>query len=81
MDGMIQTGRFFDFVTNFVETVNKEKEEKFEWEFFLHKVFDQTYNEFKEDINTNRENQSMSAWTMEATVKNSMKILKNFTPE
>lgn len=81
IDVMIQTGRFYEFVVEFVKTSNKEKEEQQNWEFFLHKVWEGTYGEFKKDIEVNRENQKMSATKIETTVKDSLKILGNFKPE
>lgn len=80
MDGMIQTCVFSEFVREFIKTVNQEIEDKFDWEFFLHKVWEGTFQEFKDDIKTNKEHQNMSKRTIEATVKNSMDILKNFNP-
>lgn len=80
MDGMISTGRFTEFVEDFVKMVSKEKEDKLDWEYFLHKVYDMSFNEFKEEIKTNKENQEMSEQTIETTVKNSLDILKNFKP-
>ena len=81
MDGMIRTGRFCEFVDSFVEIVNKDKEEKTNWEFFLHKVFDLSYKDFKEQIENNRQNLRMSKQTMETTILHSQDILRNFNPE
>lgn len=80
MDGMIQTCRFSEFVSEFIQTINQEREDQLDWEFFLHKVWEGTFQEFKDGIKANRENQSMSKRTIETTVKNSMDILKNFNP-
>lgn len=81
IDGMIQTRRFSEFVDNFLETVGKENEDKFNWEFFLHKVWEGSYKDFKEDIETNKQNQQMSKRTIETTVQHSMSILNNFNPD
>lgn len=81
MDGMIATDRFCEFVSSFVKAVNEEKEDQLDWEFFLHKVFDKPYQEFKADIETNKKNQNMSKQTIEATVQDSMNILQNFNPQ
>ena len=81
MDGMIQTGRFCDFVYEFMNTTNREKNEEAEWEYYLHKVFDKSFNEFKEEIRNNSENQEMSKEQIETTVTDSLNILKNFKPE
>ena len=82
MDGMIQTGRFVEFVVNLVETVNKEKSDDSAWDFYLHKVWDNiTFADFKADLENNIKNQTMSEQSIETTVQNSMNILKNFNPE
>lgn len=81
MDGMIQNGRFDEFVIGFIKTINQELEEKAEWEFFLHKVYDKSYKEFKEEIKTNQQNQEMSEENIEATIQHSMDIMNNFNPE
>ena len=81
VDGMIQTGRFYEFVIDFIKTTNQEMEEKYDWEFFIHKVFDKSYQEFKEEIKINKENQKMSEQYIETTIQHSMNILNNFNPE
>ena len=81
VDGMIQTCRFSEFVDSFLEKVGKEKEEKLDWEYFLHKVWEGSYQEFKEEIKVNKQNQNMSKRTIETTVQDSLDILKNFSPE
>ena len=80
MDGMIKTRRFCEFVKNFVKTTNEEKEEQLNWEFWLHKIYKGTYNEFKEELKNNAQNLSMSKETIETIVQNSLDILKTFKP-
>lgn len=80
MDGMIQTGRFRFFVKSFMQEKNKEKDEKTLWEYFLHRVFDQSFDEFREGLENDRKNRQMSAFDMETTIKDSMDILNNFKP-
>ena len=81
IDGMIQTGRFYEFVIDFIKTTNQEIEDQYSWEFFLHKIFDKSYQEFKEEIKNNKENQELSEQAIETTVQHSMNILNNFNPE
>lgn len=67
---MISTGRFFEFVQEFVKTHNEEQEDKTIWEFWLHKVFDQSLEEFKESIkktNTAAPTQKELKETVQAT--------------
>ena len=81
MNGMIQTGRFCEFVIEFAKTIHDEKEEQYNWEFWLHKVWEGTYQDFKKELEINREHQNMSERTIETTVQHSMQILNNFNPE
>ena len=81
MDGMILTGRFEEFVIEFISTVSKEKEEEVEWEFFLHKIWNASFKEFKEMQEINNANLNMSEDNIETTIKHSMKILNNFNPD
>lgn len=79
--GMIQTCRFCDFVEKFDAAIRKEREDKLNWEFFLHKVWDGSYQDFLSDVEINKQNMNMSKETLEATVNHSMNILNNFNPD
>lgn len=81
IDSMIQANRFSEFVDSFISKVYKEKNEKLTWEFFLHRIYDKSFNEFKEELKTDAENQNMSEQDVETTINHSMKILNNFNPE
>ena len=81
MNGMIQSGRFCEFVVEFAKTINKEQEEERNWDFFLHKVWEGTYQDFCADVENNKKNLTMTKRTIETTVQNSMNILNKFNPE
>ena len=81
INGMILTGRFDEFVSSFMKTINDETEEDTQWQFFLHKVLEGSYEDFKNRIKIRTEHQNMSERTIETTVKHSMNILQNFNPE
>lgn len=88
MEGMIQTGRFEEFVTEFVDVINKERQEQFEeqkeqtmWELYLHRVFDKSYGEFKQQAKVEQDNKNMSESQIETTINMSRNILANFNPE
>jgi len=81
LDRMIESGRFDEFIIGFYTAVNKEKSEKLEWEFFLHKVYDKSFNEFREENKTTSENQNMSSQTIEDIINQSKNIMRNFNPE
>jgi hypothetical protein len=75
---MISTGRLFEFVQEFIKTHNEEQEDKSIWEFWLHKVFDQSLQEFKETL----KNTNIAAPTqkeLEETVRASFEMLEGFS--
>lgn len=81
ISGTIRTGRFCDFVTSFINTVREEKEEETMWQYFLHKVMDGSYSDFKERLKVRGEHKNMSERTIETTVIDSMNILKKLSPD
>lgn len=81
VDGMIQTGRLEEFVCEFTKTTFKEKQKKANWEYFLHKVWTGSFEDFEAELKNDAEIKSLSSEQIETTVKESMNILKNFNPE
>lgn len=79
VDGMIQTGRFSEFVIEFIEIDNEKRQEEQMWQLYLHKVFNKSYNEFKESLDGT--NEKMSESQLETTVQESKNLLDNFIPE
>ena len=81
IDGMMQSGRFDEFVVELIKTVNKEKEDESLWEFYLHKVSSETsFKEFAEEVKNDNKNQKMSEQDKASTVNMAMDILNNFIP-
>lgn len=74
LNGYIQTGRFCEFIGAFCERRNEDDR----WEYYLHKVWDKSYRDFCASMETP---EPMSESEIEATVKDSMSILKNFNPQ
>lgn len=81
IDGYLQTGRFSEFVVEFVKTINAEKEDSTQWEFYLHKVQEGTFGEFVEEIENNKQLQNMPEAAKEEAVKKAFDILNKFNPE
>ncbi len=71
----IGAGRLLEFVDEISEIYNEE----IEWDYFLHKVFDMTFEEFKNKM-PRASVQQVSEEQVETTVQNSMSILNGFTP-
>ena len=77
VDGMIQTGRFSEFVTKFMQA----KHESDRWELYLHKVWDKSYEDFEAESKVVQKNLALSGSEVETTIKHSMNILDSFNPE
>lgn len=78
LDNLILINSLNDFISDLFKFINEEREEKTQWEFFLHKVYDKTWKEFIDSINTSKEQQEID---LGATLNKSKNMLKNFTPE
>ena len=74
LDGLILTNSLNNFISDFIGFVNKDKE----WEFFLHKIYDQTWGEFSDSIKQSDDHEPID---LGATLIKSKNILNNFTPE
>ena len=74
LDSLILTNSLNKFISDFIDFVNKDKE----WEFFLHKIYDQTWDEFSDSI---KQSNDQTPIDLGATLMKSKNILNNFTPE
>ena len=77
LNQFIETGRLDEFVLEFIDIRNQEMKEKVQWEFYLHRVHDMTWDEFT-NINEQPEEQEADMDKVEAQVKASIGILENF---
>lgn len=75
----IKTDSFSGFVSDFVEILNEENEDKVLWEFYLHRVFEKSYSEFISMIKTKK--QPEKPVDFEAAINESVNILNGFVPE
>lgn len=77
LDEIILNNRFCDFV---IEIMNSENERK-TWEFYLHKVFDKSYEDFKSSLGSDSvRTEKISKTDLETTILNSKNTLNNFRP-
>lgn len=75
LDEVIKNNRLSEFVAE----VMKSENERQTWEFYLHKIFDKSYSDFKESLGA-VEGTAPPEADLEATVKSSENILNNFKP-
>lgn len=80
LDCMILSGGFSTFVSSFMAAVREEENEKTAWEYYLHKVYSGSFNDFMDSMKSESDHKAMEKGAIEATVKNSMNILNNFKP-
>lgn len=81
IDGMLQAGRFSAFVDDFIKTTNKEKEDQVNWEYYLHRVMEGSFNDFVQSLKNTEDDKNLSEATIETTVQYSLNLLNNFIPE
>lgn len=74
LDQLIPTGDLSDFIS----TIWEIREEEMQWQYFLSKVFDKSFEDFKE---TMKPQQGMTQKEIETTIKDSMSMMNTFIPE
>ena len=77
LNQFIETGRLDEFVLEFINIRNEETREKVQWDFFLHKVYDMSWEEYA-NVTETPEEQEADMNKVEAQVKESLDILQNF---
>ena len=73
LDGLILTNSLKNFVYDFFDFINEDRE----WEFFLHKVYDKSWSEFSNDM---KQSENQKPIDLGATIVKSKNMLNNFTP-
>ena len=73
LDGLILTNSLKNFVDDFFDFINEDRE----WEFFLHKVYDKSWSEFSNDM---KQSENQKPIDLDATIVKSKNMLNNFTP-
>ena len=73
LDGFILTNSLNNFVDDFSDFINEDRE----WEFFLHKVYDKNWSEFSNDM---KQSENQKPVDLGATIVKSKNMLSNFTP-
>lgn len=78
-DNLIENNEFSDYISS----VNSKYIEELEYDVWLHKAYNQSFNEFRDNIQLTRDAQSgyMNEEDVKTTIQNSSDILSNFTPQ
>ena len=81
IDKMILTRRFAEFVQEFVRITNKELVDQARWEFWLHRIFDMSFEEYLSKVDSTKETEEvLPDDVLEATIMDSMGIINGFCP-
>ena len=78
LDNLIATASLRNFINDFHKFIDEEKQEESKWQFFLHRVFDKSWKDFCEEIDSINKVEKID---LGATLNKSKNILNNFTPE
>lgn len=79
---MIESGRLLEFIHEVFQIRKEEIEEKQMWEYWLHKVWEGSYAQFRESAlnDTNSTKAAPTHEELEQTVRESASMLVNFCP-
>ena len=80
INGMILSGRFHEFVISFWNTTQKEVNEEKSWEFYLHRVFEGSFEDFMNAQKADAAHRNMPERTIETTINHTNNILRKFKP-
>ena len=73
---------FSDFISGLIKLNNEEQEDEKLWDMFMFSqaFYEKSFNEFKQSLIKNTNIEVASKKELEATVKDSIKILNGFNP-
>lgn len=80
MNQMIHAGRFTEFIREVLKIRNQEMLDKARWEFWLHRVFDMSFDEYIAKLDGTATDEVLPDEVLEATVQDSMGIINSFCP-
>lgn len=79
---MLQSGSLAEFIDELGQFMWQEKADKQRWDFWLHRVFDMTFEEYVQLCEDSMQQSEESGKNdIEATVKHSYEMMENFHPE
>ena len=78
---MIASGRLEEFVNDLIHTHNEELEDKTLWEYWLHKVFDKGFDEFKASLGGKNKKAAPTQEEVKSIAMDSKSILAGFVPD
>lgn len=85
LDSLIENRQFDEYVQFLLNKEAEDKNDRMLWEYYLHKVFDRSFDEFKKDTlaksaGESRKNDAVDEAKRDEIIKKSNEILKGFVP-
>ncbi len=77
VDNLIATNRFTEFILELIDIQNDKRI----YDYWLHKIFDKGFEEFKKTVMENNKIVNVDNQNVEKTINESMNILNNFNPQ
>lgn len=78
IDTLIQTNSLSEYISDMYRFTAEEKQEQSKWEFFLHKVYDESWNDFNDRMKSEEHAKTVDVG---AAISKSNDIMKNFIPD
>ena len=79
LDEFIRLHQLHDFVTEVISTIAEEKVQEVRWEFYLHKIYDMTWEDFLKSCEEPQET-GMTQEDVAETINASKNLLEGFNP-
>lgn len=81
LDKMILSKRLAEFVRETIKVRNDELIDNARWEFWLHRVFDMSFEDYLAKVDSKVETmEQLPDVALEATVRDSMEMINSFCP-
>lgn len=80
LDEFIRIHQLYDFVAEILKTIADEKIQDIRWEFYLHKVYDMSFEEYVRRCEEPQQ-EEMSHEEIGNIISDSRKMLEGFKPE
>lgn len=80
LDEFIRLHQLHDFVLEITKTIAEEKVEKVRWQFFLHKVYGMSWDDYLKSCTQSQHEDVMTQKQVADTINESKNMLEGFIP-
>lgn len=80
LDEFVRLHQLHEFTIEIIKTIADEKVQEVRWQFFLHKVYDKSWEDFLKSCEQPQQEAHMTQQQIEITINDSMNMLEGFIP-